>query len=117
MTPTTFSVRLSEILRHQAALLEHIVAEQRYYPDYYRVTFHGNFPVAIRDKRFIVRYFLFFKTPLTLLYSTAAMSGKDLGLFVKECSTSTQELSCLDHQETRRLTYATATTSIYNAPP
>ncbi|KXN90212.1 Dedicator of cytokinesis protein 3 [Leucoagaricus sp. SymC.cos] len=47
--------RLSEILRHQATLLEHIVAEQRYYPDYYRVTFYGNFPAAIRDKRFIYR--------------------------------------------------------------
>ncbi|KAG6854061.1 hypothetical protein C0991_011039 [Blastosporella zonata] len=47
--------RLSEILRHQAMLLEHIVSEQRYYPDYYRVTFYGNFPAAIRDKRFIYR--------------------------------------------------------------
>ncbi|KAG6878530.1 hypothetical protein C0993_004428 [Termitomyces sp. T159_Od127] len=47
--------RLSEILRHQAMLLEHIVTEQRYYPDYYRVTFYGNFPDAIRDKRFIYR--------------------------------------------------------------
>ncbi|KAF5370873.1 hypothetical protein D9758_002073 [Tetrapyrgos nigripes] len=47
--------RLAEILRHQAILLEHIVNEQRYYPDYYLVTFYGNFPVAIRDKRFIYR--------------------------------------------------------------
>ncbi|THV06807.1 cytoplasmic protein [Dendrothele bispora CBS 962.96] len=47
--------RLSEILRHQAILLEHIVTEQRYYSDYYLVTFYGNFPVAIRDKRFIYR--------------------------------------------------------------
>ncbi|KAF9451260.1 hypothetical protein P691DRAFT_796987 [Macrolepiota fuliginosa MF-IS2] len=47
--------RLSEILKHQATLLEHIVNEQRYYPDYYRVTFYGNFPAAIRDKRFIYR--------------------------------------------------------------
>ncbi|KAH9485300.1 Dedicator of cytokinesis protein 3 [Psilocybe cubensis] len=47
--------RLSEILRHQATLLEHIVTDQRYYPDYYRVTFYGNFPAAIRDKRFIYR--------------------------------------------------------------
>ncbi|RDB25377.1 Dedicator of cytokinesis protein 3 [Hypsizygus marmoreus] len=47
--------RLSEILRHQAMLLEHIVTDQRYYPDYYRVTFYGNFPAAIRDKRFIYR--------------------------------------------------------------
>ncbi len=48
------STRLSEILRHQATLLEHIVTEQRYYSDYYLVTFYGNFPAAIRDKRFIV---------------------------------------------------------------
>ncbi|KAJ8488189.1 hypothetical protein ONZ45_g14041 [Pleurotus djamor] len=47
--------RLSEILRHQAALYEHIVTDQRYYSDYYRVAFFGNFPAAIRDKRFIYR--------------------------------------------------------------
>jgi hypothetical protein len=50
----SLSGRLSEILRHQAILLEHIVTDQRYYPDYYKVTFYGNFPTAIRDKRFIV---------------------------------------------------------------
>ncbi|KAF4598371.1 hypothetical protein EYR38_006773 [Pleurotus pulmonarius] len=47
--------RLSEILRHQAQLYEHIVTDQRYYSDYYRVAFFGNFPAAIRDKRFIYR--------------------------------------------------------------
>ncbi|KAJ4468210.1 hypothetical protein J3R30DRAFT_1684989 [Lentinula aciculospora] len=47
--------RLSEIMRHQAALLEHIVTDQRYYSDYYLLTFYGNFPAAIRDKRFIYR--------------------------------------------------------------
>jgi hypothetical protein len=52
---TAFSTRLSEILRHQANLLENIMSEQRYYPDYYRVTFYGNFPQAIQNKRFIVR--------------------------------------------------------------
>lgn len=41
-------------MRHQAALLEHIVTNQRYYPDYFRVAFYGNFPVAIRNKQFIV---------------------------------------------------------------
>ena len=49
-----YSARLSEILRHEATLLEHIVSDQRYYPDYYRVAFYGNFPTAIRDKKFIV---------------------------------------------------------------
>ncbi|KAL5528219.1 DCK1 [Sanghuangporus sanghuang] len=47
--------RLAEILRHKAALLEHIVADQRYYPDYFRVAFYGTFPVAIRNKQFIYR--------------------------------------------------------------
>jgi hypothetical protein len=48
------SARLSEILRHQASLLEHIVTEQRYYPEYYKVTYYGNFPGAVRNKRIIV---------------------------------------------------------------
>lgn len=50
-----YSERLAEIMRHQAALLEHIITNQRYYPDYFRVAFYGNFPVAIRNKQFIVR--------------------------------------------------------------
>jgi hypothetical protein len=50
------SGRLAEIMRHQAALLEHIITTQRYYPDYFRVAFYGNFPVAIRNKQFIVCY-------------------------------------------------------------
>ncbi|KAI9456498.1 C2 domain in Dock180 and Zizimin proteins-domain-containing protein [Lactarius psammicola] len=49
--------RLAEIMRHQAALLEHIITNQRYYPDYFRVAFYGNFPVAIRNKQFIYRGF------------------------------------------------------------
>lgn len=48
------SARLAEILRHQAALLEHIVTDQRYYSDYFRVAFYGNFPVGIRNKQFVV---------------------------------------------------------------
>ncbi|KAI0321083.1 hypothetical protein OF83DRAFT_1168770 [Amylostereum chailletii] len=47
--------RLAEIMRHEAALLEHIVTEQRYYPDYFRVAFYGTFPSAIRNKHFIYR--------------------------------------------------------------
>ncbi|KAI9511148.1 C2 domain in Dock180 and Zizimin proteins-domain-containing protein [Russula earlei] len=49
--------RLAEIMRHQAALLEHIINAQRFYPDYFRVVFYGNFPVAIRNKQFIYRGF------------------------------------------------------------
>ncbi|EMD32101.1 hypothetical protein CERSUDRAFT_59129 [Gelatoporia subvermispora B] len=47
--------RLAEILRHQAALLEHIIGDQRYYSDYFRVAFFGSFPDAIRNKQFIYR--------------------------------------------------------------
>ncbi|KAI0940660.1 hypothetical protein AcW1_003797 [Taiwanofungus camphoratus] len=47
--------RLGEILRHEASLLEHIITDQRYYSDYFRVAFFGNFPVAIRNKQFIYR--------------------------------------------------------------
>ncbi|KDQ21902.1 hypothetical protein BOTBODRAFT_169082 [Botryobasidium botryosum FD-172 SS1] len=47
--------RLSEILTHQATLLNHIVNEQRYYPEYFRVAFYGGFPAALRDKQFIYR--------------------------------------------------------------
>ncbi|KAG8997177.1 hypothetical protein FRB93_000463 [Tulasnella sp. JGI-2019a] len=47
--------RLAEILSHQATLLENIMTEQRYYSEYFRVAFYGNFPAAIRDKQFIYR--------------------------------------------------------------
>ena len=49
------SARLAEILRHQAALFEHIITDQRYYSDYFRVVFYGDFPDALRNKQFIVR--------------------------------------------------------------
>lgn len=48
------SPRLAEILRHKAALLEHIITDTRYYSDYFRVAFYGHFPAAIRNKQFIV---------------------------------------------------------------
>lgn len=48
------SQKLSEVLHHQAALLDRIVHEPRYYADYFRVAFYGDFPEAIRDKEFIV---------------------------------------------------------------
>ncbi|KAH9924408.1 cytoplasmic protein [Fomitopsis serialis] len=47
--------RLAEILRHKAALLEHIITDQRYYSDYFRVAFYGHFPAAIRNKQFVYR--------------------------------------------------------------
>ena len=49
------SHRLAEVLKHQAMLLERIVTEQRFYPDYFRVAFYGDFPAALRNKEFIVR--------------------------------------------------------------
>lgn len=39
---------------HQATLLNHIVSDQRLYPEYFRVAFYGGFPAALRDKHFIV---------------------------------------------------------------
>lgn len=59
-----YSTRLAEILRHQATLLEHIITDQRYYPDYFRVAFFGEFPDAIRGKQFIVSLY----TPLSLVF-------------------------------------------------
>lgn len=50
----TLSARLSEILMHQATLLEHIVTDQRHYPDYFMVAFCGSFPIALRNKQYIV---------------------------------------------------------------
>jgi dedicator of cytokinesis protein 3 len=52
---TCFSSRLSEILKHQATLLDSICNDVRYYPDYFRVTFFGsNFPAAVRNKSIVV---------------------------------------------------------------
>lgn len=67
-------------------LMEHIVTDQRYYPDYYRVTFYGNFPAAIRDKRFIVCDFkIIASLPAEAGLSIVVMNGKSLVLSVKEC--------------------------------
>jgi Dock homology region 2 len=83
------SGRLVEIMRHQAALLEHIITSQRYYPEYFRVAFYGNFPVAIRNKQFIVCP----NSSCSCIYtklscSIAVMSGKGSGHFVIACALS-----------------------------
>jgi hypothetical protein len=71
---------------HQAALLEHIVTDQRYYSEYFRVAFYGNFPAALRDKQFIVSELTFIRVAVSLCRpSTEATSGKSLEHFVKEC--------------------------------
>ena len=36
-------------------MYEHIITDQRYYSDYFRVVFYGDFPDALRNKQFIVR--------------------------------------------------------------
>jgi hypothetical protein len=74
-------------MRHQAALLEHIVRNQRYYPDYFRVAFYGNFPVAIRNKQFIVCSHSPDLVAMILirLVSIVVSSGKNLGRFVNAC--------------------------------
>lgn len=74
-------------MRHQAALLEHIVTNQRYYPDYFRVAFYGNFPVAIRNKQFIVRSHSLDVVAmiLTRLVSIVVSNGRNLGRFVNAC--------------------------------
>ena len=35
-------------------MLEHIVGDQRYYSDYFRVAFYGDFPVGIRNRQYVV---------------------------------------------------------------
>lgn len=74
-------------MRHQAALLEHIVTNQRYYPDYFRVAFYGNFPVAIRNKQFIVcsHSLDVVAMILTRLVSIVVSNGRNLGRFVNAC--------------------------------
>lgn len=89
------SGRLAEIMRHQAALLEHIINAQRYYPDYFRVAFYGNFPVAIRNKQFIVRLDIHHSCEfiLTTLVSIVVTSGKSLEHSVNACLVSMQARS------------------------
>lgn len=115
------STRLAEILRHRAALLEHIITDQRYYSDYFRVAFYGTFPDAIRNKQFIVRsVFPFVCTALThvglFAYSTVATSGRSLVRSANGCSTSIRVRNSSRRWATPLWTFASATISISNAP-
>jgi hypothetical protein len=98
------SARLAEILRHQATLLEHIVMDERYYAEYFRVAFYGNFPVALRNKQFVVRVEISlgfrFVVLSDLLTSTAASNGRNSVHSVNGCSTNTLEHSCSEPQAT-----------------
>jgi len=88
------SARLAEILRHEATLLEHIIMDQRYYPDYFRVAFWGDFPDALRGKHFIVRhYFILNGIKLTVHLSIEDTSGKDMVPSANACLTSTLVLN------------------------
>jgi len=72
--------------------------DERYYAEYFRVAFYGNFPVALRNKQFIVcieispgpRFIL----TSDLSTSTAALNGRNLAHSANGCSTSTPEHSC-----------------------
>lgn len=72
-----YSHRLSEILLHQATLLEHIVTDQRYYSEHFRVAFYGSFPVALRNKQFIVSRSFSILTFISYNSSTAEMFGRN----------------------------------------
>lgn len=68
-------------------LLEHIVTDQRYYSEYFRVAFYGNFPAATRDKHFIVSGALpsVLEVLLITLYSTGATNGRNWEHFANAC--------------------------------
>ena len=108
-------MRLSEILRHQATLYDHIITDQRYYPDYYQVTFYGDFPTAIRDKRFIVSSPFPFYGPSDSAYSIVGSSGRSSEHFASGCSTSILVLNCSRHRGIHQLISDLAVTSISNA--
>ena len=78
--------------------------DERYYAEYFRVAFYGNFPVALRNKQFIVRITIFlgseFVSMSDLPTSTAALSGRSLVHSVNGCSTNTPEHSCSELQAT-----------------
>jgi dedicator of cytokinesis protein 3 len=75
---------LAEILKHQATLYGHITSEQRYYPDYFKVTYYGDFPAAIRNKHVIVRLTLCLGSNsevLTVLYQYRGYEWEKFGAF------------------------------------
>jgi hypothetical protein len=70
-------------------LLEHIVTEQRYYPEYFRVTFFGNFPAAVRHKSIVVCELPCLGDLLTdPIDSIEASTGRNLVLSATACSRS-----------------------------
>lgn len=70
--------------------------DERYYAEYFRVAFYGNFPVALRNKQFIVCVMvsLGLWVRSNIPTSTVGSSGRNSAHFVNGCSTSIPELSC-----------------------
>lgn len=90
-----FSTRLAEILRHEATLLDHIINDQRYYPDYFRVAFWGEFPDALRGKHFIVRdSFCSSGCELMSVPSTGGTSGNGMVHSASGCLTNIRVPNC-----------------------
>ena len=104
------------MLHHQAALLEHIVHEPRYYADYFRVAFYGDFPDAIRDKEFIVSCCHFPLSRLTHTgLSTVASNGRSLAPSASGCWRSTPEHSSSGRVLSHRTRYDMARHNTSNA--
>ena len=63
--------------------------DERYYAEYFRVAFYGSFPVALRNKQFIVCIEIslgpWFIITSDLPTSTAALNGRNLVHSVNEC--------------------------------
>ena len=96
------------------------MTDERYYAEYFRVAFYGNFPAAMRNKQFVVRIEIplqsrFFVT--TFRVSIAALSGRNWPHFARECSTSTQERSCSELKGNLPSTSGSERTNISNVPP
>ena len=69
---------------HQATLLEHIVTDQRHYPDYFMVAFCGSFPIALRNKQYIVSILMTIHTSRNLNFSSIEdTNGKNMQRFVR----------------------------------
>jgi len=78
--------------------------DERFYAEYFRVAFYGSFPVALRNKQFIVcieislrpRFAVMSDSPISI----AALSGRNSAHSVNGCLTNTPEHSCSEMQVT-----------------
>lgn len=78
--------------------------DERFYAEYFRVGFYGEFPKALRSKQFIVCLEISLGTRFVvisdLFTSTVALNGRNLVPSVNGCSTNTPERSCSEPQAT-----------------